>query len=277
MKLKILPLFIVLSTCLLCSCGKKDDPQPPSDPCAGVTISVQATKVDAAPGTANGSITISSPSGAGFTFSLNGGAFAATSSFTNLAAGNYAITAKNASGCTGVGNFVIAVDACIGKTITVTAPTILSATPCATTNDGSITASAAGSTGFTYNISGGAFQASATFNNLAAGNYVVGARDVDGCVRTGSFTVNPKAAGPLFTAVKSLMQGSCNTSGCHVSPNPAGGVDFTVDCNIVSRWDRIKARAVDGIPSFMPPGGQLSAANKQKIVDWVNAGHLYTN
>lgn len=42
---------------------------------------------------------------------------------------------------------------------------------------------------------------------------------------------------------------------------------------ILSSWDRIKARAVDGNPSFMPraQNSPLSTVNKQKITDWVNA------
>jgi hypothetical protein len=30
---------------------------------------------------------------------------------------------------------------------------------------------------------------------------------------------------------------------------------------------------VDGTPSFMPQGGQLTTIDKQRITDWVNAGH----
>jgi hypothetical protein len=277
MKLKTLLLFAAVSTYFYSgSCGK-DTPPPPSDPCAGVTITVQGSKVDASVGSSNGSITITAPVGAGVTYSLNGAAAVSTTTFSNLAVGNYSITAKNANGCSGTGTFAIVTDACVGKNIIVTAPTIVSFTPCASTPDGSLTISATGSTGFTYNVNGGTFQGSPTFNALNAGNYVIGAKDADGCFKTANVTVGNKPAGPLFTAVKALIQTNCVS--CHNAGNPNGGVNFNIDCNIVSQWDRIKARAVDGNPSFMPPPptSQLSAADKAKITNWINAGHNFTD
>ena len=82
-------------------------------------------------------------------------------------------------------------------------------------------------------------------------------------------------AGPLYTAVKSMMATNC--SSCHTGNNGTGGKDLTTDCNIVSSKDRIKARGVDGSPSFMPQGSQLSAADKKKISDWVNAGGRFSD
>ena len=64
--------------------------------------------------------------------------------------------------------------------------------------------------------------------------------------------------GPLFTAVKTLMQANCQS--CHNSGNMNGGKDWTVDCNIVANKNRIKARAVDeGINAANRP-----AATKRK-------------
>lgn len=82
-------------------------------------------------------------------------------------------------------------------------------------------------------------------------------------------------AGPLYTAVKSMMASNC--SSCHTGNNGTGGKDLTTDCNIVSSKDRIKARGVDGSPSFMPQGSQLSASDKKKITDWVNAGGRFSD
>ncbi len=262
------------------SCGKGgDDPPPNNDPCAGVTISVSGTVTDASIGQSNGSITISSPSGSGITFSLNGGSFGSSNVFSNLAAGTYTITAKNGSGCTGSRQFTVNSDVCAGKTIVVSTSNVTNNTPCGTSNTGGFTVSATGSTGFTYSIGAGAFQASTTFTGLAAGAYTVNAKDGDGCVRSSSVTIGNSPAGPLFTAVRAVVQSNCAVSGCHTGTSPTGGLNFSNDCTIVSSWDRIKARAVDGIPSFMPPApaAQLSNADKQKILDWIAAGHLYTN
>jgi uncharacterized membrane protein len=88
-------------------------------------------------------------------------------------------------------------------------------------------------------------------------------------------TLTTGQAGPLYTAVKSLLSANC--SSCHTGANSTGGKDLTTDCNIILSKDRIKARAVDGTPSFMPQGSQLSAGDKKKITDWVNAGGRFSD
>lgn len=81
-------------------------------------------------------------------------------------------------------------------------------------------------------------------------------------------------AGPKYQAVKALINTNCAISGCHAgtqSPN------FTVDCNIINNKLLIKARAVDGIPSFMPPTGPLPVSERNKITEWINAGGRFTD
>ena len=79
--------------------------------------------------------------------------------------------------------------------------------------------------------------------------------------------------GPLFTAVKSMMQANCQS--CHNGSNANGGKDWTVDCNIVANKARIKARAVD--EGTMPPTGTLPQSEKDKITAWINAGGRLTD
>ncbi len=161
---------------------------------------------------------------------------------------------------------------CSGITITLTA-TPTDASACL--SNGSIVASATGSTGFTYSINGTTFQASGTFNNVAAGNFTVTAKDGNGCTKTATITVGTSAgtAGPLFTAVKTLMQANCQS--CHNNTIANGGMNWTVDCNIVANKDRIKARAVD--LGTMPPTGPLAQSDKDKISAWINAGGRFTD
>src|ERR1051325_4493363 len=82
--------------------------------------------------------------------------------------------------------------------------------------------------------------------------------------------------GPLFTSVRTIIRANCALSGCHTTPNPQNGVNFSDDNTIVAQRSNIKARAVDqaGTPTQMPqpPNPALSTADRQKIVDWVNAG-----
>jgi uncharacterized membrane protein len=89
-------------------------------------------------------------------------------------------------------------------------------------------------------------------------------------------TTNPACVGtpgPLFTSVKGLMQANCQS--CHNSSTLNGGMDWTVDCNIVTYKDRIKARAVD--LGTMPPTGPLPQSEKNKITAWINAGGRITD
>jgi hypothetical protein len=250
-----------------------------NNPCTGVTITVTATVTNATTGQSNGSIVATATGGTGFTYSINGGAFQATGTFNNLAAGNYTITARTAAGCQGSAQFTVgANNPCAGVIINLSTTTV-NAVPCGGPQ-GSITASATGSTGFTFSLNSGAFQAGTVFNNLAAGSYTITARDANGCTQTVNATVGNASAGPLFSAVRSIITANCAVAGCH-NASAAGGINFTVDCNIVSSGQRIKARAVDaaGTGSQMPPppNPALSAVQRQAITDWLTAGGRFDN
>ncbi|MGZ8559646.1 MAG: c-type cytochrome [Chitinophagaceae bacterium] len=162
-------------------------------------------------------------------------------------------------------------NACSSVTINLTA-TATDASTCQ--NNGTITASATGSTGFTYSINGTDFQASGSFPNVTPGSITVTAKDVNGCTKTASVTVGTGGtAGPLFAAVKALVQANCQS--CHNNTIANGGMNWTVDCNIVANRTRVKARAVD--EGTMPPGGPLAQADKDKITAWINAGGRFTD
>jgi uncharacterized membrane protein len=90
-------------------------------------------------------------------------------------------------------------------------------------------------------------------------------------------TPDPQAStpGPKFLAAKSVIASSCALSGCHVSPSNSGGLNFETNTSIVSNGSMIKSRAVD--LGTMPPAGPLSAENKAKISDWINAGGKLTD
>jgi hypothetical protein len=250
-----------------------------ADLCAAKTITVTGTVINAGPvaGVASGSINASAAGSTGFTYRLGTGAFQVSGNFTALLPGNYNVTAKDADGCTKTQSFTIAYDPCIGKTLGISA-TSTASDKCAGTGTGSITITGTGGTGFTYQLGTGAFQLSNIFNSVTVNTYAIAVKDGDGCVKGGSVTVAALPAGSLFTAVKSVLQTNCALSACHSGSTPTGGLNFTDDCTIVGSWDRIKARAVDA-PTSMPPAPnpQLSATDKQKILDWINAGHNHTN
>lgn len=270
-------------TIIFSSCGSKGGGGGLTNPCSSVTITVTGTVTHTTgPGQTNGSISASASGSTGFTFSISNGAFQSSGNFTGLAAGAYTITAKNGIGCTGSASFTVNNnDPCITVTFSV-GGNATNATPCLPAANGSImVTTSGGGSGFTYNLNGGAFQASATFSNLAANTYTVGAKETGGCIKTASITVNPTAAGTLFAAVKTIITANCAIAGCHVGPIPTGGLDFTQECTIVANAARIKVRAVDNFNTINqmppPPAAGLSLAERNAITNWVNAGGLYTN
>ncbi len=165
-----------------------------------------------------------------------------------------------------------ATDPCLGKTIVMTA-TPTAAVPCAAM--GSIDVTATGSTNFSYKLnSGGTYQSSGTFSNVAAGDYTAFAKDGAGCEKTATVTVASNGtAGPLFTAVKNLVASRCQS--CHNNSIANGGMNWQVECNIITNKARIKVRAID--EGTMPPTGSLSQSEKDIITNWLNAGGGYSN
>lgn len=163
-------------------------------------------------------------------------------------------------------------DPCAGKTITITT-TPDDARTC--DDNGKITVSATGSTGFTYKLnSNGTYQSSASFENLKAGDYTVFVKDAAGCEKSQAVKVSSSGnAGPQFTAVKDLITSKCIS--CHNATVSNGGKNWTVDCNIVDGKNDIKSRAVD--LGTMPPTGPLSSAEKDIISSWITGGGTFTN
>jgi len=173
-------------------------------------------------------------------------------------------------------------DPCAGVTIIVSGNA--TATDAGSSN-GSITATATGSTGFTYSLNNGAFQSSGTFSNLAAGKYSITAKNTNGCSGVVNVTVVSKdggcagkTPGPLFTAVKAIITSNCAVSGCH---NGTQAPDYRVDCTIVDYADLIKLRAVDqantGEQMPQPPRMALLQSDRDKITAWITAGKRITD
>lgn len=161
------------------------------------------------------------------------------------------------------------IDPCLGVTISPSANVTHTTTGL---TQGTITVTSPVGSGLTYSI-GGTFQSSTNFFNLAAGNYTLTVKNASNCSGALALTIN--GYGPKYYEVKNIIAGYCGP--CHLSGGIQGGKNFDQDNSIVNSWDRIKIRAVDGNPSFMPQNGQLTAIDKQKIVDWVNAGHRITD
>ncbi|PZR23562.1 MAG: hypothetical protein DI539_02865 [Flavobacterium psychrophilum] len=141
----------------------------------------------------NATITVGNASGGTgpYEYSINGTTFGTSQTFTNITAGTYTVTVRDANGCT----FQTA-------SVTVNTPPAITAvnvtqTPVtcpAQTSD--VTLTATGGTGtFIYTItapaSAAASNTTGVFTGLAPNTYSYLVTNNFGCTRTGSFTVNP--------------------------------------------------------------------------------------
>ncbi|AWH84660.1 hypothetical protein HYN59_05785 [Flavobacterium album] len=152
-----------------------------------------------------GSINVTSPVGAGLTYSLNGGAFQTETTFGNLIPGTYTVTVKNADGCTSVSNNIFI------NTVP-NAPDLATVTPiqptCATPA-GSLNITAPVGTGYTYSLNGGAFQTETAFGGLAPGTYTITVKNADGCTSvSNNIVINAVPNGPA-TATATTIQPTC--------------------------------------------------------------------
>lgn len=161
-------------------------------------------------------------------------------------------------------------EACVAAGVT---SDTASAAPCV--GEGRIRITNPLGSGYQYSINGGPFQSLPDFIGLRPQSYTIRVKDSKACITTQTVVVPESTPGPLFTAVKNLLAVHC--TGCHSGNNPQAGVNLASNCDILQYWDRIKARAVDGIPSPMPQGGLLPQSDRNIIVRWINAGRLYGN
>ena len=166
---------------------------------AGTAItSTSSTTSTTCPGVNNGAVTITPTSGtAPYTYSIDGGAFQASNTFTGLTPGAHTINIRDAIGCTGIRNITIFT----GSSITST--TALTQATCSVASNGSATINpSSGTAPYTYSIDGGASQASNIFTGLTPGSHTVTIKDVNNCSGTKTFTITTGAgvSGSVTTA-----------------------------------------------------------------------------
>jgi hypothetical protein len=108
---------------------------------------------------------------------------------------------------------------------TVVTPNIVTGTIAVAGGTTTITTTATGGTGTTYqyNINGSAYQNSGTFNNIGAGTYNVTAKDQNGCIGARIITITEPAVAAL-AATSSVGSISCNGGTTTVTISATGGV-----------------------------------------------------
>ena len=149
---------------------------------AGVTVSLTGTSP--ACGAGNGQITVNAVGGLPpYQYSLNGGAYQASNTFSNVAIGFYTVQVKDAAGCTASDTITLGQGAPVS--ITLTADSV----KCFGANSGMVFGNATGGVlPYQFSLNGGPYQGMDTFQ-VAAGNYTVTVKDQAGCTANASISV----------------------------------------------------------------------------------------
>jgi hypothetical protein len=148
---------------------------------------------------------------------------------------------------------------------------VIASQPCAAT--GAVVITSPVGADYKYKLGNQSFQSDPAFQNLKTGVYIVTVKDASGCEAVKEIMIDTILQGPKFTQVFQILANRCFS--CHSGNNPQAGLNFTNVCDIINHWQRIEARAIQGIPSPMPQAGLIPLAERNKIVEWINAGHSY--
>lgn len=167
---------------------------------SGSSFSVTATTTAPTCIVPTGSITVDAPTGAAYTYSINGVYFQTNPVFSGLTSGNYTVTVLESGGCTGTTS--VAVPPAPGAPAT---PVTTITQPTCSLSTGSVEVTAPTGVGLTYSIDGVNFQGTTIFSGLTPGNYTLTVRNADGCTAQSALTVNAAPATPAAPSVTTPM------------------------------------------------------------------------
>ena len=257
--------FIAFSLVALASCQSEKDPEPVD--CTVSDLAVVADVNDATTCESNdGSVTVSANGGiTPYEFRLNDDAYQSEATFTNLAPGVYTITVKDGGNCES--NVEITINS--GSSPTLAFVSVDATHSGCGTSESVITVNATGEGTVMYKLDDGAYQASGSFENIAAGIHDLAIMDDTGCETTSQKQV---LNGTSFNDhVKDILLTNCAISGCHDGSNGSER-NWTVFSNVKNKAARIKSKTQDG---SMPPGDRVITQEQIDLIAcWVDDGAL---
>jgi hypothetical protein len=177
-------------------------------------------------GSNTGSISASGTGGSlPYTYSIDGVTFQGSGSFTNLGAGVYNVTIKDAGGCSTTATVTIINSN--GPSLTFTKTDAL-----CSSNNGTITANGSGGAPpLEYSIDGSTFQLNNFFTGLSAGTYTLTVKDATGCLNEVVVTI-ANTGGPTLTATPAATY--CNSNNGKITAFATGGtapLQYSIDGN----------------------------------------------
>ena len=189
----------------------------------------------------------------GHEYSLDGTNYYAKSTFDNLAAGTYHLTAKNASNCISADTVLTIYP----QPITPAIPQFTIQQTTCNLDFGTLNIQA--QAGLTYSINQTDYTTQTFYANLAPGIYTLNAKNEDGCISADTtFTIAPKPlkpVRPLFT----VLQPDCNVAFGSISVTPKSGEWYTIDgtnyqntslfANLTPGIYNLRAKNTDGCES----------------------------
>ncbi len=176
---------------------------------------------------ATGTITVTSPTGTGITYSINEGPYQSSPVFSGLIPGIYYVKAKNSVPCISPPSSAITINP---QPLTPDQPTASVTQPICAVPTGTITVTSPIGSGMTYSI-GGPYQSSLEFSGLNPGLYYLTAKNSDGCISpTASVTVDAVTGAPEAPTA-TVTQPDCNLSTGEITITAplAEGMEYSKD------------------------------------------------
>lgn len=207
----------------------------------------------------DGRIVVSASGGSGrYTFLMEGREKQTDSTFENVAAGVYQISAMDENNCSA--SLEVSVKNRSGMNITFET----SDAGCGSTN-GSLTVSAFDGTGpYQFRLDDGIFSDANSFDGLHPGTYMLTVKDATGCTLSQPIRINSGIS--FATSISPIIQKSCVITECH---NGSQFPDFRQFKNIHDNAAKIKELTGD---RTMPQEGTLTQEQINMIACWVNDG-----
>ena len=234
----------------------------PSNPDEPVTELIQPTC-----SVSKGTITITSPTGTGMTYSINGTTYLNTNGiFTSVTPGNYSVTAKNSSGCISSAASVTI----NSQPLTPSTPEATLVQPSCLVSTGTITITSPVGPGMTYSINGSTYtNTTGIFSSVSPSAYTITAKGSSGCISTGTnVTINTQPATPA-TPVVTLIQTSCiaSTGTITVTSPKATGMTYSINGTTYTNTSGIFAPVAAGTYSVTAKNssGCISSATSVTI------------